>query len=80
MVELFFCENGALSCSIVGATFPRGVELLEILLFIEGLKNGVFVRFALAHEVHIQLAFLLLRALDIRGIEFIMRLESCLLI
>lgn len=74
MVELFFCENGALNCSIVGATFCRALDVLEdILLLIEGLKNGVDVRFDFAHVEHIQLVFLLPRLREIRGTIFIVR-------
>jgi hypothetical protein len=72
MVELFFCENGALNCSIVGATFCRDREVVDVMfLLMEDLKNGVAGLFDFAHAEHIQLALLLPNVLDIRGIVFI---------
>jgi hypothetical protein len=74
MVELFFCENGALNCSIVGATFCRALEVVEVIfLLMEDLKNGVAGPFDFAHAEQIQLALLPPNVLDIRGTVFIVR-------
>jgi hypothetical protein len=73
-VEIFLDLNGARICSIVGAAFSRGFELLEICL-IDGLKKFVrtLLRVDFVHEEHIQGALLHAVPAIRRGIEFIMR-------
>lgn len=59
MVVVFFFANGARSCSIVGATFWRGLEVSWIERRREGLKKGVEgFEIPFAQEEHIQGAFL----------------------
>lgn len=73
MIVVFLFANGARICSIVGATFCLDFAVFDIVLLVEGLKNGegAVRRMPFAQDEHTQAASWRVRLEAIRGKAFI---------